>query len=672
MKIPILSNLVEKRADEMLQEKRSLAKYDDYLDYLISGGDTNAAGVTVNEKTAISNTAVYACVRILAETVGSLPLVTYKRLEPRGKERATNHPLYKILHDAPNPYMTAIVFIETLMGHAATWGNAYADIEWGPNGQVKHLWPLRPDRMIKVDYDDSGKLVYIYQLPDNQKTVLHSDRVLHILGLGFDGFMAYSPIAKARDAIGLSVAAEKYGGRFFRNGARPGGVLRHPGKLGEDASKRLKEDWNKMHQGVNNSHRIAILEEGMDYTQIGLPPGDAQFIEVRKFQLQEVARIFRVPPHMLADLERATFSNIEHQSIDFVVHTIRPWLVRWEQAIKQKLLNINDRDTYFTEFLVDGLLRGDTATRYAAHAVARQWGWASANDIREIENQNPLPGEQGDVYLIPMNMIAAGQMNEPKPLPMIEEKSRSVKEQRSIKSAQNRGRLTKAYERVFADAMQRVVKREAADIRRAANKTLTERDSTDFMLYLEDYYKKAPEWIRKVVMPVFMTFADIIQAEAAKEVNIEAAMTPELEKFVDDYTDKFSAYYAGSSERQLKALVRDAPAEGLNPGDVVLERLDEWEEKRAEKTAMTESVRVSGAVAKFVFVGAGVRLLKWVTTGSNNCPYCKEMNGRVVGIEQPFLGKDDNLESEDGRMKINRPTAFPPLHQGCRCVIIPG
>lgn len=672
MKIPIFSNLVEKRAGELLHEKRFLSKFDDYLDYLISGGDTNAAGVTVNEKTAMSSTAVYACVRILAETVGSLPLVVYKRLEPRGKERANSHPLYKVLHDCPNPYMTSIVFIETLMGHAATWGNAYADIDWGPNGQVRALWPLRPDRMESIQYDDSGKLVYIYRLPSGQKTALHSTRVLHITGLGFDGYMGYSPIAKARDSIGLSVAAEKYGGRFFRNGARPGGVLRHPGRLGPDASKRLQEDWNKMHQGVDNSHRVAILEEGMDYTQIGLPPGDAQFIEVRKFQLQEVARIFRVPPHMLADLERATFSNIEHQSIDFVVHTIRPWLVRWEQAIKQKLLNPNDRDTFFAEFLVDGLLRGDTATRYAAHAVARQWGWASANDIREIENQNPLPGEQGDVYLIPMNMIAAGQKNEPKPLPIIEEKSRSVKEQRSIESAQNRGRLTQAYEMVFADAMQRVVKREAADIRRAANKTLTERDSTDFMLYLEDYYKKAPEWIRKVVMPVFMTFADIIQAEAAKEVDIEAAMTPELEKFVDDYTDKFSAYYAGSSERQLKALVRDAPAEGLNPGDVVLERLGEWEEKRAEKTAMTESVRVSGAVAKFVFVGAGVRLLKWVTTGSNNCPYCKEMNGRVVGIEQPFLGKDDNLESDDGRMKMNRPTAFPPLHQGCRCVIIPG
>ena len=237
---------------------------------------------------------------------------------------------------------------------------------------------------------------------------LTDDRVWHLRGLSNDGLDGYSPISLMRQAIGLSMAAEKFGAKFFGNDARPGGILLHPGQLGDEAAKRLTETWESRHGGLSGAHRVAVLEEGLSYKEIGIPPDDAQFLETRKFQVNEIARIYRIPPHMLADLERATFSNIEHQSIDFVTHTIRPWLVRWEQSIKQNLMVPADRDRYFAEFLVDGLLRGDTKSRYEAYAIGRQNGWFSADDIREMENLNPLPDGKGEEYLIPLNMIPAG------------------------------------------------------------------------------------------------------------------------------------------------------------------------------------------------------------------------------------------------------------------------
>lgn len=376
-----------------------------FMDWAMGGGGPVSAGVTVNERTALHSTAVYACVRILAETLASLPLHVYKRRSDGGKERAPTHPLYNILHDLPNEEMTSFTLFETLMGHLATWGNAYAEIEWDGSGRVAAVWPLRPDQTW-VNRDAKGRLWYHTTIPrSNQVAVLPDFRVLHIPGLGFDGLVGYSPIYMQREAIGLTLATEKYGATFFGNGAKPGGVLEHPNNLSKDAQDRLRANWNEMHQGLEKQHRIAILEEGMTYKQIGLPPEDSQFLQTRKFQLQEIARIYRVPPHMIADLERSTNNNIEHQSIDFVVHTLRPWLVRWEKAIFQKLLSPRERRSFFAEFLVDGLLRGDIKSRSEALAVQRQNGVINGDEWREIENRNPTEDGSGKIYLVNGAMV---------------------------------------------------------------------------------------------------------------------------------------------------------------------------------------------------------------------------------------------------------------------------
>lgn len=364
------------------------------------------SGKPVNERTAMQTTAVYACVRILAEAVASLPLHVYEYQDDGGKKLVHDHPLYYLLHDEPNPEMTSFVFRETLMSHLLIWGNAYAQIIRDGAGRVLGLYPLLPDKM-DVQRDDKGNIYYVYSRNSDENPMfkeygnirLKAEDVLHIPGLGFDGLIGYSPIAMAKNAVGMTLACEEYGASFFANGANPGGVLEHPGVL-KDPSK-VRESWNSVYRGVNNAHKIAVLEEGMKYQQIGIPPEEAQFLETRKFQINEIARLYRIPPHMVGDLDKSSFSNIEQQSLEFVKYTLDPWVIRWEQSLQRSLLLPGEKGKYFIKLNVDGLLRGDYQSRMNGYAVGRQNGWFSANDIREMENMNPIPDEEGgNLYLI--------------------------------------------------------------------------------------------------------------------------------------------------------------------------------------------------------------------------------------------------------------------------------
>ena len=370
----------------------------------------SASGKQVNERTSMQMTAVYSCVRILSEAVASLPLNVYRYTDTGGKEKAFDHPLYRLLHDEPNPEMSSFIFRETLMTHLLLWGNAYAQIIRNGKGEVIALYPLMPDRMT-VDRDSNGGLYYKYRKSNDDAPTMESgvvslapSDVLHVPGLGFDGLVGYSPIAMAKNAIGLAIAAEEYGSKFYANGAAPSGVLEHPGTLKDPT--RVRDSWNSTFGGSTNSHKVAVLEEGMKYTPISISPNEAQFLETRKFQINEIARIFRVPPHMVGDLEKSSFSNIEQQSLEFVKYTLDPWVIRWEQALYRTLLSEEEKKTYFFKFNVEGLLRGDYQSRMQGYATARQNGWMSANDIRGLEDLDRIPAELGgDLYLINGNML---------------------------------------------------------------------------------------------------------------------------------------------------------------------------------------------------------------------------------------------------------------------------
>ena len=409
----------------------------------------SSSGKNVNERSAMQMTAVYSCVRILSEAVASLPLHVYKYNDEGGKEKAVKHPLYFLLHDEPNPEMTSFVFRETLMTHLLLWGNAYAQIIRNGKGEIVALYPLMPNRMI-VDRDDKGQLYYQYNTSkDDAPTMtgsmvnLKSSDVLHIPGLGFDGLVGYSPIAMAKNAIGMAIACEEYGAKFFANGATPGGILEHPGTVKDP--KRVRESWTSAFGGSSNANKVAVLEEGMKYTPISISPEQAQFLETRKFQINEIARIFRVPPHMVGDLEKSSFSNIEQQSLEFVKYTLDPWVARWEQAIVRSLFSADEKTQYFVKFNVDGLLRGDYQSRMNGYAIGRQNGWMSANDIRELENLDRIPEEEGgDLYLINGNMtklkdagIFAGKEKQ-------DEEVLELEEQNSTKSGNKSGTSRKS------------------------------------------------------------------------------------------------------------------------------------------------------------------------------------------------------------------------------------
>ena len=387
------------------------AKVAEWLD----GSSPTLSGARIGPESAMRISTVYACVRIISEDIASSPLHLYRRLE-RGKERATEHPLYWLLHNAPNRYMTTMQWRETMQGHLLLRGNAYSEIERDGLGRITALWPLRPDRMEAPKLAADGSLLYTYQTPNGERVEMAQTQVLHLRGLSPDGVMGYSPVQLQRETLAHAAGLADYGNRFFGNNASPGGVLQHPGKLSTEAAARLKTSWEAAHKGLENSHRVAILEEGITWQQVGMAPEDSQFIESRKLSREEIAsEIFRVPPHKIGELSRSTNNNIEEQSISYVSDTLQAWFVRWEQQLSVSCLTPAEQRVYFCEHLMDAKLRGKTLERYQGYAQMLNWGVFSPNDVREKENMNPTA--DGDVYLQPLNMVPQGTEPQPQVVP---------------------------------------------------------------------------------------------------------------------------------------------------------------------------------------------------------------------------------------------------------------
>ena len=362
-------------------------------------------GVHINEEKAMCVAAVYACVSYIADYVASLPKITYERTE-KGRNRATNHWLYPLVHDDANPYMNDYEFCETLTGHVLLWGNAYAEILRNGTGEVTDLWPLRPDRVRPFLHE--GKLFYEIMLPNGGQAILSSSQVFHLHGLGFDGLVGYSPIKFHRDTMALSVSEQEYRSAFFKNDASPGGILMHPNTLSESAQKRLLKQWEERHQGLGNKNRVAIFEEGMTWQAVGAPAKDMEYVEGKKLQKMEIASIFRVRPHKIGILEPGTvsFASIEAQNLDTHVDTMRPWIIRWEKKYSH-LLSKTERQKFYVEFLFDALLRADSESRARTLQTWRLNGIINGNEWRALENLNEIP--HGDDYWIPANMSVVGQ-----------------------------------------------------------------------------------------------------------------------------------------------------------------------------------------------------------------------------------------------------------------------
>src|SRR5512139_2717077 len=367
-------------------------------------GEESYSGENVTVEGALSVTSVLAGFTILMEDTASLPLITYRRLT-RGKERAYDSPMYSLLHDQPNPEHTSLVYREFIMGHLLGWGNHYSQKIWDRRGVLRELWPLRPDRM-KVDRV-KGVRRYTYTQADGTPRVFRPEEIWHIPAFGFDGLMGYSRITLARNAIGLALATEKYGSKFFANGANPGIVVKHPGALSDTAFSHLQSSWEER-SGADNAHKPVILEENMSIDKIGIPPDDAQFLETRKFQVDEIARMFRIPPHMLGATEKSTSwgTGLEQQELGYLSHTLRPWLKRIEQGAHKDLLLESEKPDLVIEHLVEDMLRTDIQARMTSYVQAITNGIMTRNEVRERENLNPMEGL--DEMLQPLNMTTVG------------------------------------------------------------------------------------------------------------------------------------------------------------------------------------------------------------------------------------------------------------------------
>lgn len=384
---------------DLIERRSSFASPDEWMINFFGGGVETDSGITVSEDTALNCMAVASCITLIAGTGASLPLHVYKRLPNGGKERAFNHSLYSKLHDVANSEMTAYQLRETRLGHLATWGNAYSYINWNGAGQVEEIWPLRPDLMIVERV--GGKLTYKYNMLSGKKYVWPAWRIWHTRWFSRDGIIGMTPIALAREGIGLALATEKFGGKYFGAGTQLPGVVEYPGKLKDP--KKFIDGWNAMRKALSKNQLLMILEEGMSFKDVGIKPEDAQFLQTRRFQDVKIAGFYHVPPHLIGELEHATYTNIEEQQIEWVINLGAFWLCREEQEARRCLLTETERQTYFIEHNMEGLLRGNTAARFAAYQTAWQNSWMNADQILAKENMNPLPDGQGKKYWAPLN-----------------------------------------------------------------------------------------------------------------------------------------------------------------------------------------------------------------------------------------------------------------------------
>jgi HK97 family phage portal protein len=640
----------------------SLTAYDDFW-YGVTGGPTKA-GTTVNEETALKYLTVFACVSLISGDIARLPLILYQRSKDGSKKRVLDHPLSDILHNAPNPSTTSFNFRESAQNNLLTWGNTYSEIKRAPyKGEILSLAriPVTPGA-VSIKKSKRGVIFYEWNDPEKGRQRKRKQDIFHIPGFGFNGLVGMSLIGLARETIGLGMATEEFGSLYFGQGTHPAGVYEMDGYLGdneESFKKTLKEGYT----GLGKSHTIMIAQGGAKYKPMTMPLNDSQFLETRKFQKTEICGMYHVPPHKVAIHDQnSNHNNLEQENSGYVDSCLMHWIIRWEQNISLQLLTREERiQGLFAEFLVDGLLRGDSQARGEFYGKMFQVGALSPNKILAKENMNPIEG--GDQHFVQLNMIPlnmagefAKENNEPK------KEDKAFREYRAKNSILVRDRISKQYYPLFQRAAQSIVNKEGLAVKGQINKQRKNRANSDMQSWLDSFYRKLPAEIKSKVGPVIRSFSEAIQAASADEMGIDVGISEDLEKFIDDYINRYSERHIESSLGQLSSLLKENI-------DLLEERVDEWEEKRADKIALNETVRNSNAIYQAVAFGVGLSTV-WRIRGKT-CPYCTSLRGKRVATGQNFVndGEELNPDGVNGPMKIRGLKAHPPLHQGCDCYL---
>jgi HK97 family phage portal protein len=529
----LLERALEKRATVLIANPRDpvLANW-----WGLSG--MTEAGISVTPETALQLTAVFACVRVLTESIASLPLHVYRTLDGGGKEKATNHPLYKLFQYGPNNEQTAFDWLEMQVGHMVLRGNAYNQLLYPAAGPLAGIKPLHPD-FVKPFRDKQGRIWYAYEANAGEKKVFSDQEILHF-SIFSDGLKGRSVIEYNREAVGLGLAAEQFGSRFFQNGATMSGVLElAPGsKLSDQARENLKKSLADRHQGSRNANRFMLLEEGLKWTQLGVPPDQAQFLETRKMQVNEIARMFRVPPHMIGDLERSTNNNIEHQGQEFGTFTLLPLTTRMERRMEKDLLTDTGKKSFSIGFDMNALLRADSAARSALYTVMFQTGAYSPNDIRSHEGDNPVA--DGDKHYVPMNMVEVGA---PPPEPKA-----------PAEPTDPQKNAARTYQGLFRSAWDRIVTAEVRGLRRA----LDGGDIVAFGKAANELLHELKPLMRKHLTPVIDSLRTAIDTENLLETSpyVEKVITQHISELAEELSE------AGTPEN-LRKLIEDLDLNGI-------------------------------------------------------------------------------------------------------------
>jgi HK97 family phage portal protein len=659
------------------------------VDFL-SGADLNTgsmnAGSYVDEKTALNISAVQACVRVLSEDIAMLPIKVYKTVK-NGKEEDTSHPLYQILKNKPNEWMSSYVFTRLLMQHLLLYGNFYCEIMY-KRGEIVGLLPIHPS-LVTMKSTPNGKYFYEVKVK-NEKKPLQWYYVMHVLGMSDDGINGLSPIEMARKSLGLSLAVDQFGSNFFGQGTNMGMTLEHPGKLSEPARENLKKSIDEKNGGLTNSHRVFILEEGMKSVKNVIPPNDSQFLETRKYQKEDIATLFRVPLHLIQSLDKATNNNIEHQSLDYVIHSLLPWIKNIEQAMINSLF-IYYPDT-FPEFTVDALLRGDFKTRMEGYNLGIGNGMYSINECRAKENMNPI--ENGDEHYIMVNNMAPintvgqektqAQKSQPKddtPVEPLKVEKKSVEiatETRQdstyvLKSLELRKKdgllrnsIRDSYMPVFDAVVLEIIKREKADIMRCVEKKIQSKKPKEEILRgcIVEFYNSHLDYIKNKLSAPVKGLSRAINDAASSEIDGNGLSEERMQEFIDDFLQGYSDKFKERSRGQLQQILEDSEYDGIE--DALSTRFEEWANTRPGKTSLELVVQLAEAVATSVFF-SNLRKAEWSTTSEKPCPICEELNGKIIVEGETFVKAGDQILD----LQVYQDKTHPPLHGGCACVIIP-
>jgi HK97 family phage portal protein len=640
------------------------------IDAAIQLGVSNGAGVSVNEDSIERLWVVYRCVDFLAKMLGAMPMHTYRYLEAGGKERALTHPVYELLRRRPNRVQTPFVFKYMIMHHMLITGNFYAEIQW-KNGYPIALWPLNP-RQTKVVYEN--KMVrYKTRVVDKEYTLM-PEQVLHIKNGTIDGLKGRSAIQVGTETYAVGIATKMFGSKFFKNGAAPVGALSTNMKLDPEVQERIKTQWQDLYGGLENSHRTAVLEQGLTWQTIGISPEDAQLIEVQKKTDAEIAAMFGVPLHKINILDNATFSNIEHQGIEFITDTMLPHAVNIEEELGLKLF-VGSEGNMFVEIMLDALARGDMKTRMEAYGIGIQNGFMSPDEVRGKENLNPLPDDKGQIIFRPMNLTAVPLTDnadksienvEPKVDNQLKTASYTVFDTIEERRVNERRELSDGHEEAMRRTSLRILKREVRELRKMLKPDM---EQAEVFRVLEDFYKDIRDAVRELYDTPVRQFLESVRVLVKSQYGQVEGRDGEYNEFVDGYIDGLTARHLGRSRGQLEGITRNSDPEHYL--DEIENRFTDWVDKRPGKIAAEEKVRQLNAGTKTGLILAGYLTFRWVAN-SGACPMCTQLDGKIVSIYRQFVEAGEKVGTDDVNMKAEHSVGHGPLHGGCQCTIAPG